>query len=250
MGRKALISELAGCLEYSQKTDKIRTEFYKLLIDENCSKFDSNVDSRYSIKEIISEMRKYPDVFSLEESQTTQRYGYSSYKNIDCWVKMSNVSFSLSGREGLHSWTFKMKDGLHSYGTDRLAPKDFIHFAQNLNDQYPEWDTMWEALVEEAQKYRKQKHIAETGIETMLKVKMRNSGIPYSIERQKTRIKVSFDVGSGCCVQMALSHKNFMSQIDSVINAAVAIRNAVTEVGQPMSMKRTSAIYDWISPAD
>ena len=75
--------------------------------------------------------------------------------------------------------------------------------------------------------------------------KLKGTGIQYSIEKQKTRVKALFNIGNNTQVEMFVTHKKFPEQITSVVNTLTAIKQLVGDTGITISMKRVSRGVSW-----
>lgn len=75
--------------------------------------------------------------------------------------------------------------------------------------------------------------------------KLNGTGIQYSIEKQKTRVKALFNIGNNTQVEMFVTHKKFPEQIASVVNTLTAIKQLVDDTGITINMKRVSSNVSW-----
>ena len=75
--------------------------------------------------------------------------------------------------------------------------------------------------------------------------KLKGTGIQYSIEKQKTRVKALFNIGNNTQVEMFVTHKKFPEQITSVVNTLTAIKQLVDDTGITINMKRVSSGVSW-----
>ena len=75
--------------------------------------------------------------------------------------------------------------------------------------------------------------------------KLKGTGIQYSIEKEKTRVKALFNIGNNTQVEMFVTHKEFAEQITSVVNTLTAIKQLVDDTGITINMKRVSSNVSW-----
>lgn len=110
----------------------------------------------------------------------------------------------------------------------------------------PAWlEAVWPEIMTEANKEAKKKSITENAIEMLVASKLKGTGILYNLIKQKIRVKVIFKIGHRLQMEMVLSHKNFMKQIDMVIDTAKHIKGLVDETNQPIKIKAESKWLKW-----
>lgn len=107
----------------------------------------------------------------------------------------------------------------------------------------------WDEILLKAEKQAKQRRMAEVSIENLVKLKLRGTGLQYRMEPQKLRMAVFLKLHGNQQMQIALSHKTFMEQIDGVIEAARMINKVMQDAGQIIRM-RNAAPHGWHNPEE
>lgn len=126
-------------------------------------------------------------------------------------------------------------------------PMEVARLAFAIDNAIVLWQTeVWAKAVLKGTKMAKMRAVSETGIEMMLRTKCYDAGLRFAMEKQKIRVKVYFDIGHNSMVEMVLSHKHFIEQIDNVIATVMALKRMTDEVGQAIKIKRTSRYNNWI----
>lgn len=169
---------------------------------------------------------------------------------------LKNFSFTMSLSRGwmaskgdYEGTNAQLFDTYNSLNFTWVPPTQVLAYLQKIDEIIPQWiEQDWPAIIMEAQKKAKMRSMSENTIQTMVTMKMKGSGIPFSFVKQKTRVKVIFDVGHGQMMTMALYHKKFPEQIDQVINTAKTIKALMDETSSPISMKKLDKYIDWENP--
>ena len=127
-----------------------------------------------------------------------------------------------------------------------VLPADAVRFLRRIDDLIPKWtETEWPRILLEAQKKAKMRSMSENTIQTMVTMKMKDAGIPYAFICQKQRVKVMFDMGHNTQMEVAVSHKKFMEQIDKVIQNAKAVKQLMDDSDIAISMKKFDNYLTW-----
>ncbi len=128
--------------------------------------------------------------------------------------------------------------------TDKMDLRRMVMMLINLDNAIDDFrENHWPKMKTNITKQQKLTQMAENTIELLLNGKMRGTGIPYVIEKQKTRVKVTFDVGKKTMVEMAVSHKNFTEQIDKIITAMLQLKSFVTNADMQIRIKPITASH-------
>lgn len=106
----------------------------------------------------------------------------------------------------------------------------------------------WEEILRKAEKQAKSRQMAEVSITHLVHRKLAGTGLQYRLQPQKLRVSVFLKLHGNQQLQIALSHKNFMNQIDRVIETACMIDKLIQEAGQPVRMRTASPRFAWIDP--
>lgn len=136
--------------------------------------------------------------------------------------------------------------------TDRMDLRRMVMMLTNLDNGIDDFrENHWPEMKTNIQKQQKLTLMAENTIELLLNGKMAGTGIPYVIEKQKTRVKVTFDVGKKTMVEMAVSHKNFTEQLDKIINAVKQLKEFISTSDMQIHIKPITvshgARYHWLN---
>lgn len=190
----------------------------------------------------------------LEEAHITQEIA----KRGEQKFRMKNFSFTLSLSRGwmaskgnYEGTNARLFDTYNSLDFTWVSPAQVIAYLQKIDEIIPQWiDQDWPVIIQEAQKKAKMRSMNENTIQTMVKMKLKGTGIPYTFVKQKMRVKVYFDIGHGQMMSMVLSHKKFPEQIDKVIHTAKTIKTLMDETSCPISMKKLDKYLGWEDPGD
>jgi len=175
---------------------------------------------------------------------------YVTFKNFEI-----KVNYDPDGRHC--SWSRMQIDFQKKYysqcryeKTDKMDLRRIVTMLINLDNAIDDFrDNHWPEMKTNIQKQLKITQMAENTIEILLRGKMKGTGIPFVIEKQKTRVKVTFDVGKKTMVEMAVSHKNFTEQIDKIIAAVKQLREFISNADMQIRIKQITtqhgAYYKW-----
>lgn len=126
-------------------------------------------------------------------------------------------------------------------------PMDVAQAVIAVDSMIPTWlREIWSDAVLKGSKKAKMRNVKETAIEMMLRSKCGEVGIPFSMVKQKIRVKVLFDIGHNSMVEMALSHKHFMDQIDGVVATVMSLKRLADDLGCPIKIKKLNTAQNWI----
>lgn len=126
--------------------------------------------------------------------------------------------------------------------TDKMDLRRMVTMLINLDNAIDDFrENHWPEMKLNIQKQQKLTSMAENTIELLLQGKMNGTGIPYVIEKQKTRVKATFNVGKKTMVEMSISHKNFTEQIDTIISTVKQLKDFIQNADMQVRIKQITA---------
>lgn len=125
---------------------------------------------------------------------------------------------------------------------DKMDLRRIVTMLINLDNGIDDFrENQWPEMKTNIQKQVKLTQMAENTIELLLKGKMAGTGIPYVIEKQKIRVKATFDVGKKTMVEMAISHNNFTKELDKIIETVKQLKNFIEQADMQVRIKAITA---------
>lgn len=125
---------------------------------------------------------------------------------------------------------------------DKMDLRRIVTMLINLDNGIDDFrENIWPEMKTNIQKQVKLTQMAENTIELLLKGKMAGTGIPYVIEKQKIRVKATFDVGKKTMVEMAISHNNFTKELDKIIETVKQLKNFIEQADMQVRIKAITA---------
>lgn len=241
------------------KAKTSKTLMNKLINAVGAGRITEQLQTEWIVENIVNMFKgRYPDemrsVTMDELEQQCKTNGIEvEKKEKRLAIKMKHYTIKASPLSG---WSYNKGDykGFDFYFSDKavfisacwVKAESVIDFLHAIDEAMPHWISEdWPKVLFEAQKKAKIKAISENTIETMLQMKLKGRGIPYALEKQKTRVKVMFDIGSNSQVEIFMSHKRFPEQIDRVIELMTEIKSLVDDTDMILSVKRLRRDVDW-----
>lgn len=152
------------------------------------------------------------------------------------------------------SWTSFMIDLLEAKGgnsilsscryehLDKMDLRRMVTMLINLDNAIDDFrENLWPQMKTNIQKQVKLTQMAENTIELLVKGKMQGTGIPYVLEKQKIRVKATFDIGKKTMVEMAISHNNFAQELDKIIETVKQLKNFIEKADMQIRIKAITA---------
>ncbi len=249
---RALMNKMVGAISRDQSIlNSIYQEWLSTMVFEALNKYKfETTDRTYTLDDFILALTNSGISRSNIIFPTVSRR-YSSYSNI-FRVKFQNYvllfSKASSDAKGATTEGFRLHvEGIYkSVYCFHIDTEEIVAVLHKIDELIPSWkEELWNQAVLEAQKKAKKKSMSENTIEVLLKSKMEGTDISYSTVKQKLRVKVFFNIGHNIMVEMYLSHKNFISQIDNVINSVLSIKKMLDETDMTIKIKKLDNTITW-----
>lgn len=253
---KSLCNELRD--KKSSKTTKTVDDLWnKLLLEHILGQFKFKLPVDNSIENTMDDLKAMLaefDINGLRVHDKAMRYnGIWATNNRFMQLETSLINFNNfnvlaqydpDGRTS--SWThlnigFDMVQGYsncYHEACDKMDLRRMVTMLINLDNAIDDFkENHWAEMKQAIQKQLKMTEMAENTIEILLKGKMEGNGIPYVIEKQKIRVKASFDIGKNQMVEMAISHKNFTQELDKIISTVKQLKDFIEQSDMQIRIK-------------
>lgn len=249
---RALMNKIVGAFSRGQSIpNSIYSEWLNTIVFESLKKYKfETTDKTCTLDDFLlaltnSGISRSDIIFP---TSSRRRSAYSNIFNVKFqnyvmqFCKAQGVANG-STTEGFRLYIEGIYDSVYFFQVD---PEDVVAVLRKIDELIPSWkEELWKKTVLEAQKRAKKKSLSENTIEVLLKSKMEGTGISYSTVKQKLRVKVYFNVGHNIMIEMYLSHKNFISQIDTVINSVTSIKKMIDETDMTIKIKKIDSTIIW-----
>ncbi len=108
-----------------------------------------------------------------------------------------------------------------------------------------QWNNEWEELVHTCEKRAKKRSLSELSIETILKDKLKGTGIRYHLRKQQYRIAVTLSMNHNMQATFYILHSKFREQLERVLPALQQLNLLMDELGQPIRIRAIDYRLDW-----
>lgn len=115
-------------------------------------------------------------------------------------------------------------------------------------DELEQWDQEWQKLVHSCEKRAKMRTFNEVSIETLLKAKLKDTGIRYHLRKQQYRVVLTLTMGHHTQATFYIQHSKFREQIDMVLPAIAQLNQLMDSLGQPIRVKARDYHINWTDP--
>jgi hypothetical protein len=115
-------------------------------------------------------------------------------------------------------------------------------------DELEQWDHAWEELVHTCEKRAKKRALNEVSIETLLKAKLKGTGIRYQMRKQQYRVALTLTMGHYTQATFYIQHSKFREQLDMVLPAVNQLNQLMDELGQPIRVRNRDYHINWNEP--
>lgn len=105
------------------------------------------------------------------------------------------------------------------------------------DEQLAQWESEWGELVKSCQKRAKMRALNEVSIETILKAKLRGTGIKYQMRKQQYRVALTLSMSHNTQALFYIQHSKFREQLDKILPAVKMLNDLMDDLGQPIRMK-------------
>ena len=127
-------------------------------------------------------------------------------------------------REFLLDKFVKIHKPLNLRGIPRnyAAYDEFVQSLYRLGvtpDEFEQWNQEWEELVHACEKRAKKRALNEVSIETILKAKLKGTGIRYQMRKQQYRVALTLTMSHYTQATFYIQHSKFREQLDMVLPA-------------------------------
>ena len=112
-------------------------------------------------------------------------------------------------------------------------------------DEFEQWNQEWEELVHACEKRAKKRALNEISIETILKAKLKGTGIRYQMRKQQYRVALTLTMGHYTQATFYIQHSKFREQLDMVLPAINQLNQLMDELGQPIRVRNRDYHIDW-----
>ena len=153
-------------------------------------------------------------------------------------------------REFLLDKFVKIHNPLNLRGIPRnyAAYDEFVQSLYRLGvtpDEFEQWNQEWEELVHACEKRAKKRALNEISIETILKAKLKGTGIRYQMRKQQYRVALTLTMGHYTQATFYIQHSKFREQLDMVLPAINQLNQLMDELGQPIRVRNRDYHIDW-----
>lgn len=153
-------------------------------------------------------------------------------------------------REFLLDKFVKIHKPLNLRGIPRnyAAYDEFVQSLYRLGvtpDEFEQWNQEWEELVHACEKRAKKRALNEVSIETILKAKLKGTGIRYQMRKQQYRVALTLTMGHYTQATFYIQHSKFREQLDMVLPAINQLNQLMDELGQPIRVRNRDYHIDW-----
>ncbi len=253
---KSLCSELKD-KRRSRAPKTVDDLWSKMLSDYILGQFKFKLPTDNSIENTMDDLKTMLaefDINGLRIHEKERRYNgiwatNNSFMQLETCVinfKNFNVKAQYDPDGRICSWThlsiaFENSHGYYNCeneACDKMDLRRMVTMLINLDNAIDDFrENLWPRMKQEVQKQQKLTEMAENTIELLVKGKMQGNGIPYALEKQKIRVKASFDIGKNQMVEMAISHKNFAQELDKIIDTVKQLKSFIENADMQIRIK-------------
>lgn len=153
-------------------------------------------------------------------------------------------------REFLLDKFVKIHEPINLRGIPRnyAAYDEFVQSLYRLGvtpDEFEQWNQEWEELVHACEKRAKKRALNEVSIETILKAKLKGTGIRYQMRKQQYRVALTLTMSHHTQATFYIQHSKFREQLDMVLPAINQLNQLMDELGQPIRVRNRDYHIDW-----
>lgn len=137
---------------------------------------------------------------------------------------------------------------------ERSAPRtyiptnDFIAALQRMGmtqEHLDQWEKEWDEMVQSVQKRAKKKSMTEVSIETIVKARLKGTGIKYIMRKQQYRVALTLCLGHNTQATFYIQHSKFREQLELILPTVDQLNKLMDELGQPIRVKATEQRVLW-----
>lgn len=108
-----------------------------------------------------------------------------------------------------------------------------------------QWEKAWDEIVTSVQKRAKKKSLTEVSIETIVKARLKGTGIRYNMRKQQYRVALTLCIGHNSQATFYIQHSKFREQLELILPTVEQINKLMDELGQPIRVKALEQRTHW-----
>lgn len=257
---KALQNELTDAIRYhnSQKLEDVKKEWLEEQVQAEFKRRCPDAPTACKTEDILEQLAAKgvgSDCITRSAKAPTRGYRSDRYADLPAPINLRMEHYSLQFRFGqVTEWKRGSYQSINAYLFQRTCcaelawkhPADVAAWIIALDSLLPQWEKNdWPKVMRESQKMAKMEELNAHTIETMVRMKLKGTGIPFAIEEQKLRIKVYFLLADNTQLELYLSRKKFMEQMDAALNTVHQLYDLVQSTGLTIAVKRRNKFIRW-----
>lgn len=249
---KALMNELTHSLRYHRAVEDVKKKWLEERAQADFERRCPDAPKPCQVEDILEQLAaKGIGSERITRSSTSP----SGYYRSDKWTSLRMDHYTLWLESGQASdWKRGRYQSINAYLFQRFTcaqlawkrPEDVADWIIALDSLLPQWETGdWEKTVRECQKKAKMDELNIRTIETLIRMKLKGTGIAFAIEEQQLRVKVYFRLEKNTQLKLYLSRKKFMEQMDAALDTVRQLYKLVQSTGLHISVKRPDKHLQW-----
>lgn len=231
------IEELKSMLSKGKGTDEIRKQFFNQAtedIRELCLGSGMDFDS---LGEVLKE-----NGYDLKD------YEPQKYWNGMFWkVKLSNTTITLYRRyRGRGLMKFYDDEESSAWYISFFDKSKIMDAIREADARCPEVFRVWATFEKEIKKFEKVREISENAIESLVKEKLKGTGIEYNLKLEPTDVFLKIKMKRGRFLEIKLPHKGFSDILsDGFIKDINSVAQALNSIRYTCRIQRYGNNINW-----
>lgn len=124
------------------------------------------------------------------------------------YIKLNSTTITI--RKGNGATIRYFEDyGADSWYIRYLNPERIMYSIREADERYPEILRVWESFEKEIRKFQKIREISESSIDTILREKLRGTGVEYNLTLEPTDVLLKVKMKRGRYFEVKLPHNGF-----------------------------------------
>lgn len=197
--------DLYWMLSKDKTPAEIKEKLFSSASDDICRSFRSKIfDMTFGAMSDILMQNGY-DLKQLPCSSYYQHY---------CWkIKLKNTTIRIMARKSGSNYVdvqiYYFLETSSSVPQSQINCDKFIESIRQADEMYPEILRVWESFEKEMNKFRKIREMSENSIETLVKERLRSTGIEYNLTLEPTYVLLKVKMNRGRYFEIKLPHNGF-----------------------------------------
>ena len=182
--------------------------------------------------------------FDLE--QLPYESNWRGYKYWD--IKLNNTTITVGGSEKGRGPSIRYFEdvGAHNWYVSFLDPEKFMDSIREADERYPEILRVWESFEKEIRKFQKIRELSENSIDTIVREKLRGTGIQYNLTMNPTHVLLKVKMKRGRYFEVKLPHNGFSDILtDDFVEGVNKVATLLNSIKYTCKIQRYGNNINW-----